>query len=467
MATVRWKFRGENTGAFTSRVREMVLAGPAGTGKSATLCWKMLALLTKYPKCRGLFCRGTRSSLTQTGLKTLEEVLELAGLHEVADASTRRVRQSYEFANGSELVVAGLDDAGKTLSSEYDAIYIQEGTEEGIELATYETLLRSLRNGRMVKDGLPWHQIMMDCNPTTPTHWIYQRHLDGTLKMYTSLHRDNPRYWDEATNDYTPEGREYIEGTLASMSGARRDRFYLGLWKAAEGLVYDNYDPKVHDLVPGWVPPRDWKRVWGIDWGFVNPTALLMMAIDPDGRVFVYKEFYATHTRAEELARWAKEEVASGREPIPIAVLCDHDPECAESFRHYGPAGIAVTMADKGDKLGGIEATQERLDVVKPPYGDGKPRIYFAPDMLAVKPDPTLKAAGKPTGLMTELLGYQWDTRNANRIKDEPLDLNNHSADALRYSIRWIDKYTQAPTKNPKPRRQGNPFSRLDPNTFR
>lgn len=763
-------FRNQNVLAFESREREVLLSGAAGTGKSLTFAVKMLALLGKYDRCRGLFCRGTRASLTQSGLVTWERVLDAAGMSDIARTATRRVRQSYEFPNGSELVVAGLDDPGKTLSSEYDFCfvadtrvfspspiergfdrpysgqlvtiataagnkltgtpnhpiltpqgwvglgqlrkggyvisrvgsqplpthadpdvaqqpapiaevvralsqrrggrgltervetvpmhfhgdgthgyvdvvtpfgqlkrrrgtevdkplveagggraelanpllvsyrppfeprltrrplfrsaatapelphslavrlgfaprlrkplgmlghllaplrvpaqllepvgirlggclpldatgghltlesghadvdgrrdtqqppfacevaadsvidvaftdagrgrhvynlqtadswyfannilahncYIQESTEEGVTLEVYETLLRALRNGKMVKDGAPWHQIFMDCNPTTPTHWLFQRQANGgPLKMYTSTHKDNPAYWDDATGDYTPEGRDYIEGTLASMSGARRDRFYLGLWKAAEGLVYDGYDPKVHDLAPGHVPPRDWPRVWGIDWGFVNPTAMLIAAIDPDGRAIVYKEFYRTHTRAEELARWATEEVSSGREPLPVAVVCDHDPECAATFQLYGPAGIAVTMADKGDKLGGIEATQERFDVLKPPYGDGKPRLLLVPDMLAHRPDETLKATGKPTGFMTEVLGYCWDTRNPNRIKDEPLDANNHSADCLRYMIRWIDKYTQKPAKPRKPRPQADPFARLPGYTFR
>jgi hypothetical protein len=202
--------------------------------------------------------------------------------------------------------------------------------------------------------------------------------------------------------------------------------------------------------------------VWSIDWGFVNPTALLMIAVDGDGRMHVYREFYQTHRRAEEVAKWAKGEVESGREPMPVAVLCDHDPECAASFQAHGPRGIGVTLADKGDKVGGIETVQGCFDRA----GDGRPRIFLVPDMLAHRPDRALEDAGKPTGLMSEIVGYVWDVRNPDRIKDEPLDADSHSCDALRYAARWVEANLQPAPKPRKPRPPVNPFARLGPNTW-
>ncbi len=457
-------FRGVNREFYRSRDLEILNAAAAGTGKSICALVKVLTLLEKYHGCRGLFCRGTRSSLTQSGLVTWEQEV-LGEDHPILTGNpvTRRVRQSYVFPNRSELVVAGLDDPGKTLSTQYDFIYVQECTEEGVTLAVYETLLRCLRNGKMVKNGRRWHQIMMDCNPTTPTHWLYKRQLSGKLKMFSSTHKDNPLYWSKKQNDYTDAGRDYIEGTLARMTGARRARFYLGQWQAAEGLVYDAYRPEIHNLPPGWEPPKGWKRVWAIDWGFTNPTALLMIAYDGDGRAYVYKEYYQTHRRAEEVARWAKAEVESGRESLPEVVVCDHDPECAASFRQYGPPGIGLKLADKTDKSGGIEATQERLDDA----GDGRPRLFFLPGMLSHAPDQTLEDSGKPISLMGEIIGYIWDVRNPDRLKDEPLEKDDHAMDCLRYGIREIDKLTQKAPARTRPIKHKNPYSRLNPNTFK
>jgi phage terminase large subunit len=370
----------------------------------------------------------------------------------------RRVRQSYDFPNGSAVIVGGIDKPGKILSSEYDLIYAPEATDLTIE--DWETL-----SGRLRAAAVPYQQIVADCNPTTPTHWLYKRCGSGTgsglCKLFPTTHRDNPRYWDDVKGEWTELGKQYL-ARLERLTGPRRKRFLEGIWAAAEGLVYDGYNPAIHNHPPGWKPPKDWPRVWGIDWGFVNPTALLMIAVDGDGRMHVYREYYQTHRRAEEVAKWAKGEIESGREPRPLAMLCDHDPECAASFRAHGPSGVGIILADKGDKIGGIEMVQERFDLAE----DGKPRIYLVPDMLAHRADQSLEDAGKPTGLMSEIVGYIWDVHNPDRIKDEPLDVNSHSCDALRYAAKWIESHFQKAPKPQKPRPPVNLFGRLPSNTW-
>ena len=41
-----------------------------------------------------------------------------------------------------------------------------------------------------------------------------------------------------------------------------------------------------------------------------------------------------------------------------------------------------------------------------------------------------------------------------------------HNCDALRYAIRWIDKYTQKVPRHRRPKSNRDPFSRLAPNTW-
>lgn len=452
----RFDFLGDNARAYNSREPEILLAGAAGTGKSICLLVKCLTLLGKYPGCRGLFCRGTRASLTQSGLVSWEDdVLGRDHPVLVKNPVKRRVRQSYEFANGSEFVVAGLDDPGKTLSAQYDFVFVQEATEEGVGLDVYETLLRLLRNGRT-----PFTQVMMDCNPTTPTHWLYKRACGGPLKLYSSAHKDNPRFYDRRRGEWTEAGRQYL-ATLGRMTGARRKRFLEGVWAAAEGLVYDGYNPAVHLLPAGWKPPAHWIRFWTIDWGFVNPTVLQFWAIDPDGRLYLYREVYRTGVRAEQLAKRAKAELERG-EPWPAAVVCDHDPDCQATFEAH--TGLSLTPADKVDKVGGIEQLQARLDAA----ADGRPRVFFAADARADDPDPVLVGAGKPTSTLEEFAGYVWDTSNPDRPKDVPVDKNNHGCDAARYGCRWADAFLdQRPAECYAGDADASPFDSLHRDTFR
>ena len=448
MTAREFEFRGNNARAYESRDRELLLAGPAGTGKSVVLLTKCLTLLGKYPGCRGLFCRGTRTSLTQSGLVTWEDDV-LGPDHPVLTANPcqRHVRRSYKFPNGSELVLAGLDDPGKTLSSQYDFVYIQEATEEGVTLDVYETLLRVMRNRRMRRDGRAWHQMMMDCNPTSPFWWGYQRSTGnraapGPVQLFESTHKDNPAFFDQAAQAWTPDGEEYIQKVLGAMTGVRKKRFYEGVWAAAEGLVYEGFVGKAWDdpedpghLFPaGWEPPRAWARVWGLDWGEAAPTVLTMAAVDPDGRAYFYREFYKTRLRPDELGAWAAGEVTAGREPHPYSVVGDHDPDMVKEFeRGAREAGVSlhVRQADKRDQKEGITAVQARFD--RQP--DGRPRIFLKRDAL-VKPDPAIDTG--PNCTLAEIVEYKYD---ANSIMDRPdPKAADHGLDALRYCCREIDR---------------------------
>ncbi|UQN04852.1 phage terminase large subunit [Deinococcus sp. QL22] len=150
---------------FFARESEVVLDGPAGTGKSRSILEKLNALALKYPGMRGLIVRKTRASLTDTTLVTFED-----HVHPACDTENqqRNVRRSYKYSNGSELVVGGMDKAIKIMSSEYDVICAFEATE--FHEDDWESMTTRLRNGVM-----SYQQLLADCNPAAPTHWLNQR----------------------------------------------------------------------------------------------------------------------------------------------------------------------------------------------------------------------------------------------------------------------------------------------------
>ncbi|AMV24569.1 hypothetical protein VT84_09250 [Gemmata sp. SH-PL17] len=262
-------------------------------------------------------------------------------------------------------------------------------------------------------------------------------------KLYESKHHENPRYYDADARKWTEAGVRYVKGRLLQMTGMRRKRFLLGLWAAAEGVVYA-FDPDLHQLPRGWVAPREWPRVWSIDWGKTSPTVLQMWAIDPPGRMYLYREFFRTNTRPDLLGKWAKEQLESGREPHPLAIVCDHDQERREEFEKA--SALPLDLADKADRDKGIEATQSRFDRETNPDGTlGRPRIFFVEDALAHEPDPNLEERGTPSCTIAELVEYRWDE---DFLKDEPIAENDHGADAMRYAERWVSSNYAAPDPN-------------------
>ncbi len=425
-----FRLRGGNAEAFQwRRSGEYVLAGPGGTGKTVANLLHLLHFGQTYPGARLLILRKTRASLTESALVTWERDILGDGHPIIGNPINRGNRQNYRFPNTTQLVTGGIDRPDKLLSTEFDLIYVPEANE--LSLAEWETL-----GGRLRAGAGPYDLLFGDVNPTTPTHWIYRRAQAGKLKLISTTHKDNPRYWDVDRQEWTEAGLRYLT-RLRTMTGARKKRFLLGEWAAAEGLVYDGYSPSIHDLPDGWEPPSGWERIWCLDFGFSNPLVLGMWAIDGDGRLYLYREYYLTETRVETLAKMVKADCERRGEPAPAAVVCDHDPENAATWDAYAGLRINATMADKQRRDEGIEEVQGRFDI----QGDGRPRIFLGANCLAHVADQKLMDAGKPTRLSEELVSYVWDLKNPDRLKDEPLKVGDHHCDALRYLSRWVSTY--------------------------
>lgn len=430
----RYELCGGNLLAFRDHTsQEILLAGPAGTGKTFTNLARVLQFGDTYPNARMLILRKTRHSLTETALVTWERDVLGEGHPIIAKPINRGHRHSYVFPNKSVLVTGGMDNPDKVLSSEWDLIYVNEATE--LDEKDWETL-----GSRLRANSGPYDQLIGDCNPTSPKHWLYKRCMVKKCTLYPTHHFENPRYYDYRLRAWTEAGRRYVHGRLKQLTGSRRDRFLFGKWVAAEGVVYD-YDPAVHDLPADWAPPADWRRVWAIDWGDRSPTVLQFWAVDPEGRMHGYREVFRCRLRADELGRWVKTTLLdTGVEGLPYAAVCDHDPDKKAEFEKA--TGVSLTMADKADRGRGIQATQARFDrevIGVTQTGEpllGKPRIFFKDNARCHEPDGALVDEGRPASTVEELVGYVWDPRF---VKDEPIGENDHGADAMRYAVMFVD----------------------------
>ncbi len=235
---VRYAPRGAALELMKCKVPEILICGPSGTGKSMAMLYKLHLACLAVPKLRALLVRRTHASLTGTTLTTFEESVATELLHSRAVTwfgGSARLPAAYHYNdNGARLLVGGLDRPEKFLSSEFDRIGIDEATE--VSETALETLITRLRGKRPV-----FKQIIAACNPSYPTHWLKQRADAGKMVALHSRHRDNPLYVN-LDGTYTDRGVEYM-ARLDSLSGVRRLRLRDGIWAAAEGVVYDEFDP--------------------------------------------------------------------------------------------------------------------------------------------------------------------------------------------------------------------------------
>lgn len=408
-----------------ARDDEVLLSGPAGTGKSRGVLEKLHLQAERYPGCRILVCRKTRASLTHTGLVTFETQVVPLG-HPILDGSGRANRGSYVYPNGSEIVTGGLDRITKIMSGEYDTIYVQEAIEATED--DFEQLTTRLRN-----NVVPYQQIIGDTNPDKPLHWLKRRCDRGQTRMLECRHEDNPTVFDPRTGLMTPHGERYI-ARLDGLTGARKDRLRYGKWVQAEGVVYEEYDRAVN-LVDRFEIPASWDRYLVIDFGFNNPFVAQWWARSPDDQLVRYREMYETGLLVEDAAREVKR--LHGDDPRFRRVVCDHDAEDRATFeRHTGWR----TTAAKKDVSPGIQAVKARLKR----RANGRPGTVAMRDSL-VRRDPALEEKKKPTCTDEEYDGYVWAVPknpaagNAQKKGEEPVKENDHGMDAERYLVAEVD----------------------------
>lgn len=438
--------RGAAAELLTSRETEVCAAGAAGTGKSVAMLLKLHVTSLLVPNCTSIILRQTHASLTASTLRTFEHAIaagELASGKVKWFGGSGSKPAGYRYPNGSIIMVGGLDQPGKFLSMDLDRIAIDEANQ--VSVVAYETLLTRLRGKSQT-----YKQITCATNPDHPDHWLRLRANEGSLKMLTSVHKDNP-YLFGRDGTPTPDGVNYLNN-LGALTGIRRDRYLKGLWVAAEGRVFDDWRDEVNVIMREAVPEIV-RTFWAIDFGYSNPFVFQRFGLDSDGRMYLLDEIHQTQTLVEDHARRIKELMNANGWPRPEAIICDHDAEDRATLtRHLGMSTVAARKAVSR----GVQLMQSRIR----PAGDGKPRLYVVRDALIGR-DSVADVQKRPRGFLGEVNGYVWSTeRGSDGIpKEVPLKLHDHSMDAARYAVAYLDWHQDGKVGNPAARQQAQPTS--------
>lgn len=213
-------------------------------------------------------------------------------------------------------------------------------------------------------------------------------------------------------NPYTPQ--EFKDTLMAQFSGKFRDQEIFGSFTSFEGQVYDNFRPDIHIIEP---PTTEFKEyVVGIDPGFTNPTAVLLVGFDSDDRAYVLEEFYQRRMPEETVSQWIAD-VCKKHKCSPVVFS---DPANPAFIYKMANLGNDIQAADN-DVQAGINMMYTRFSVA----GDGKPRLYISRNCQ---------------NLIDEINQYRYADRKDNKeIKEKPLKVDDHAVDCCRYAIRSHD----------------------------
>ena len=289
----RYVAYGGSAELFQCTAKEVLFEGPANCGKTRGVLEYCLMLLTEFPGLRMLWLRKTRKALSESVLTTWEEHV-LPKRHACIHGTARKEnRSTYEFPNGSVVVLGGMDNPDKVMSTEYDVEVYFEATEGNVK--DWNRMVTRARNKRILlglnaETGRPlyFHQIIADCNPGPENHWLNERAKVGHMHRIRAKHSDNPLF-DEDDQE-----------RLDSLTGVDHDRLALGLWVSAEGMVWPMWDREKmmcfrRDLLKDKDRPTggyrfDWVFA-SLDWGMVDAQVFQVWGVI-DGSIYLVAEIY-------------------------------------------------------------------------------------------------------------------------------------------------------------------------------
>ena len=372
------------------RDRQAILCdGAVRSGKTlctglSFFCWAMRSFQGR----NFALCGRTIQSVRRNMLSELIPLLERMGFR-CEDRVSKNVIQVRLGGRRNTFYLFG----GKDESS---AALIQGITLAGALLDEVALMPRSFVEQAVARCSVAGSRLWFNCNPEGPQHWFYQEWIlkageRRALRLHFTM-EDNPALSERIRERYR---RNY--------SGAFYRRFVLGEWTAAEGLVYDFFDPE-RDAADA---PGDGFSAWRIsaDYGTVNPASFGLWGLR-EGVWYRTGEFYYDSRkmgRQRTDAEYAEdlERLAGGREIQRVIV----DPSAASFIEVLRRRGFRVVRADN-DVVDGVRVTADLLR---------EGRIVIC----------------KPCGdCLREIAQYCWEQRGE---RDAPRKKDDHAMDDLRY----------------------------------
>lgn len=289
---------------------------------------------------------------------------------------------------------------------ESSAALIQGITLAGVLLDEVALMPRSFVEQALARCSVSGRKLWFNCNPESPQHWFRQEWILQP-ERHNALHLhflmdDNPSLSEEIKEQYK-----------SMYSGLFYERFIMGRWVMADGLVYDMFDP-TENVYRGDIPslPYSCQRYIACDYGTTNPTRFL--DIYDNGEVVRVDREYNWDSRKERRQKTDQEYADDFMEfmgDVPATVLVD--PSAASFIVALRQRGVYVREADN-DVLDGIRRVAVLL----------KRRELLINERCS--------------RLLDEMGTYMWDDKAAMRGEEKPVKQNDHSADCVRYFCNYL-----------------------------
>ncbi len=396
------RFHDDRYDVFARLVSAATGGGKTACGLAEALYWTL-----ECPGSVGLILEPTYGMLNRILLgdaipSMLDSSLEACPL-------VRQFRRDIlmaEWENGSRWWLLSLEEPERVEGPNIDWIWADEYRLVGgsgpvaqpKQTLAWQSLIRRLRGsteGR--RKGYPVG-IWVTTTPDQPGSVLHTHFEDSTNKFYV---KDSRVYrWDLNANiKLREEWRKEVIASYPPDSGLYK-RFVKGLFAEVGGITFA-FDGTKHILEQRPRPGFFKTMIYGVDYGWTNPAAIVAIGFDGDGRAYIVDEYYQARESLETQIQEGKRMVAdwgSGQ------FICDRSaPQNIDAMQKAG----LLAVADESKREEGINELSARF----PDAGDGRPRIFVYKGCV---------------NTISEFQSY-----------DEQVKANDHATDATRYALSY------------------------------
>lgn len=395
--------------------RFKLFGGGFGSAKTTTVAAEFVTLALNTPNGVGLVGATTYPQLERTSKKQVIDMIPA----EFVDTYNKK-DNVMTLTNGYEILFRSYDDEQKLRSLNLCHVIMEEAN--GTSFSIFTQLQTRLRH-HATKD----HKILISTNPDNnwvrseilmKAHRIYGAKEKYTRKIEDINHNISVHISRTDQNTHLPDG--YMESLKTGKPEWWIQKFLFGSFNFSEGAVYPNLEQNIVDISPEEirynVRNRGWKVYGGGDFGLVDPTVLILFALDPkEGIVYAYDEYYQRQFPVPYHAREMKKRM----EHIPLGILQRllGDPSGAKRnindrksiFDHYREYGIFFEKADN------------RIDA-------GILKVYSYLELGK------LKILRSLSNTIEEMRAYRYESTDMDESPSEkPADGEDHTCDVIRY----------------------------------
>lgn len=361
----------------------VVNVGGARSSKSYSITQLMVKKFNEEKNKNFLTTRKTLPSLRITAYKVAVDMMKNYGCYEYF-THNKTERTIYNPYNNNLWLFTSVDDREKIKSTEFNYIHMEEANEFNYD----DYMILKLRMSGKEGPG-ERNQMYLSLNPTEIHGWVNEILIpQKDVKVIHSTYEDAIRFLPTS----------YVQRLEALKDEDASYWLVYGLGEFAQikGMIH-----KLH-MIPA-LPPEPVETIYGLDFGFVNPNALLQIDIDMEHMaLYITELLYQTGMTNAQLKEELK--ILIPEEHRDREIYADSaEPARIEEIYHEG---FNIHKSDKSVANG--------IDCVN------RFKLYATEESVNVK---------------HEISGYKRKVDRNSVVLEEPVKFNDHCPNALRYGV--------------------------------